>query len=228
MSESAGALTQLRAWLAQRELGENTRLPPERELCALLGVSRGDLRKGLEILEREGVIWRRVGKGTFLGIPPADETWSLSSTVERSSPAEVMRARIKLEPALAFEAALHATKAHLEEMRRCINAGQAATTWREYETCDNRFHKTVAEATGNTVLTALFDQLNAVRRAVVWKRERTGPEGPPADHHSHAEHRRIFDAIASRDAREAEAAMRAHIEKVSVKLLQVAAEAEVE
>src|SRR6056297_2855036 len=120
MWESAGALTQLRAWLAQRGLPENARLPPERELCTLLGVSRGDLRKALDVLEREGAIWRRVGKGTFLGIPPAEEAWSLTAIVAQCSPAEVMHARIKLEPALAFEAALHATRGHLDDLQRCV------------------------------------------------------------------------------------------------------------
>jgi DNA-binding FadR family transcriptional regulator len=40
-----GALIQLRAWLAQRDLPEDGRLPPERELIEILGVTRGELRK---------------------------------------------------------------------------------------------------------------------------------------------------------------------------------------
>ncbi len=49
-----GALTQLRAWLAQRDLPANTRLPAERELCELLGVSRGELRKALAVAGEGG------------------------------------------------------------------------------------------------------------------------------------------------------------------------------
>jgi DNA-binding GntR family transcriptional regulator len=45
----------------------HSRLPPERQLCELLQVSRTALRNGLEELEREGRIWRHVGKGTFVG-----------------------------------------------------------------------------------------------------------------------------------------------------------------
>ena len=44
-TDEDGALTQLRAYLAQAEHGEMSRLPPERQLCQALGVSRAELRK---------------------------------------------------------------------------------------------------------------------------------------------------------------------------------------
>ena len=54
MTIDNGALTQLRAWLAQRDFSDNGRLPPERELIDILGVSRSDLRKALAALEKNG------------------------------------------------------------------------------------------------------------------------------------------------------------------------------
>jgi DNA-binding FadR family transcriptional regulator len=50
---SHAALVQLQAYLTQRDLPADSRLPPERELCESLGVSRGDLRKALAVLEPE-------------------------------------------------------------------------------------------------------------------------------------------------------------------------------
>lgn len=226
MQTGAGALTQLRAWLAQRGLSENQRLPAERQLCEILGVSRGELRKALLVLEDEGMLWRQVGKGTFTGIRPADDTVSLAAISARTSPSEVMRARVRFEPMLAFEAAQHATPTHLEELQRIMRASRAATSWRHYETCDNRFHRTLAEAAGNMVLLGLFDQLNALRRAVVWSRGRTGADRPPPDHHSYAEHDRIFAALAARDARAAQAAMHAHLATVERGLAEIMEAAE--
>ena len=75
MDHGQSALTQLKAYLAQLNLPENARLPAERELCDVLGVSRGELRKALALLEAEGEVWRHVGKGTFLGARPPDGTF---------------------------------------------------------------------------------------------------------------------------------------------------------
>lgn len=41
------------------------RLPTERELSETMGVRRRALRRALESLEAEGLVWRKQGKGTF-------------------------------------------------------------------------------------------------------------------------------------------------------------------
>ena len=86
MTTAEGALIQLRAWLAQRDLPTDGRLPPEREFADLLGVSRGDLRKALAKLERNGELWRRVGKGTFFGPKPSDELSVVETVAETVAP----------------------------------------------------------------------------------------------------------------------------------------------
>jgi DNA-binding FadR family transcriptional regulator len=220
------ALTQLRAWLAQRALPASARLPPERELCDILGVSRGDLRKALAVLEGEGELWRHVGKGTFLGERPAAEFASVAAVAARTSPAEVMRARLVIEPELAREAALHATAGDLRQLKSSLSGARGSATWRQYETWDNRLHRGIAEAAHNPALLAVFDTLNAVRRTVVWGRLRDDAPRPPQNHHSFAEHDAIVTAIENRDRAAAASRMRLHLQSVEALLLAHAEAAE--
>jgi DNA-binding FadR family transcriptional regulator len=220
------ALVQLQAYLAQHDLPKGGRLPPERELCETLGVSRGDLRKALDVLEKDGHIWRHVGKGTFVGSGPIEETIGISEIAGHTSPADVMRARLIIEPEIAREAALHARLADIEAMRQSLIRTREAQTWRQYENFDNLLHRQIAEASRNTVLLGLFDVLNAVRRTVVWGRLRADGARPPADHHSFADHERIVEAIAERDLAGAAAAMRLHLQQVAQRLIPVREAAE--
>lgn len=213
------ALTQLRAFLAQKQLPPSTRLPPEREFSELLGVSRGDLRKALSVLEKHGELWRHVGKGTFIGARPVAEMSSIGEIAAQTSPGEVMRARLAIEPELAREAALHATAGDIAEMKLCVSGARGAETWRQYENWDNRLHRAIAAAAHNALLLAIFDTVNAVRRTVVWGRLRDESPHPPADHHSFAEHEAIVEAIEERDLGAAALRMRHHLEAVQALLL---------
>src|SRR3954466_3731184 len=57
----------LRAWLGTGRHRPGERLPPEQELSAHLGISRGTLRTALQRLEETGEIVRRQGSGTYVG-----------------------------------------------------------------------------------------------------------------------------------------------------------------
>jgi DNA-binding FadR family transcriptional regulator len=218
-TSEARLLDRLRSYLAAPDVAEDGRLPPERELAQDLGVGRAELRKALAVLEAEGQLWRHVGKGTFVGPRPLDTASGIAALARRSNPAEAMAARLAIEPEIARLAAFNATPSHVAEMRMCLEKSRAAQTWRQYEVWDNRLHRTVAEATQNSVLVGLLDTLNAVRRAVTWGRLRVHPLRPSPDHHSFAEHDILVDAIEHRDLGAAAQAMRTHLKSVERNLL---------
>ena len=56
----------LLASIQEGQIGANECLPSERELCARFDVSRVTIRKAVDELEAEGVIYRFPGKGTFV------------------------------------------------------------------------------------------------------------------------------------------------------------------
>ena len=58
-----------------RGLSTGDRLPPERELCATLGISRITLRKALAHLVERGVVTASHGRGWFLAAPGASRDW---------------------------------------------------------------------------------------------------------------------------------------------------------
>ncbi|MGH2890659.1 MAG: GntR family transcriptional regulator, partial [Solirubrobacteraceae bacterium] len=62
-----GAEHALRNWLAPGRYRQGDRLPPEHEVAAMLGVSRGTLRSALQRREESGEIVRRQGSGTYVG-----------------------------------------------------------------------------------------------------------------------------------------------------------------
>lgn len=211
-------IEKLRAYLETAELGEDGRLPAERDLAETLDMGRTVLRKALATLQSQGLVWRHVGKGTFMGERPVDSAADINALVLRTNPMEVMTARLTYEPEIARLAAGNATGAQINELRACAQKCFQATTWRQYEHCDNRLHRILGEATQNTLLLALLDTLTTVRRAVNWGRRRQNPDCPPRDHHSFEEHDRIIEAVAARDGQAAADAMRAHLRSVEQKL----------
>ena len=167
------------------------------------------------------MIWRHVGKGTFVtdgASPKADQPRPMMDLGRQLTPFRMMRARTAIEPAIAREAAVNASGEALTKMRRAIDRAKDATTWREYEIQDDLFHRSVAEASDNLLLLTLFDQLNEVRRAVTWGNVTRETERPPRDHSSFPEHDAIAEAIASRDPAAAYEAMRKHLGSVAKRL----------
>jgi DNA-binding FadR family transcriptional regulator len=212
---------QLEAFIAEGGYGPGDRLPPERDLIARLGLGRAALRRALEHLERRGLIWRHVGKGTFVAGPrdglatPADP---FSEIGKQLTPFRMMRARICVEPAITREAAMNASHEGLAAIEAAMAHARAASSWSEYERQDDGFHRAIAEAADNALLLGLFDSLNAVRREVALGAVERTTARPPAEHTSFAEHEAITAAIRARDPDAAYAGMRKHLQSVAARL----------
>lgn len=196
----------------------NDRLPPERELSDKIGVTRGELRRALADLEASGLIWRHVGRGTFIGARPVLNLADVAYLGELASPAQVIAARLAIEPELARLAATHGAKADIDEIGMCATRCREATDWRGYEGWDNNFHHAVAKATHNKLLIYLFETLNVVRRSTVWGQLRS-TQLPARDHKSFGEHDVILTAITNRDQAKAGQAMRDHLLSVRDRFL---------
>ena len=88
------ALAELRRRLEAGDY-DNLRLPPERELAAMLGVGRRAVREALDALEKEGSVWRRQGQGTFAaGSHTLLGEQEIARLAHRVNPLEAIEARL--------------------------------------------------------------------------------------------------------------------------------------
>ena len=94
---------QIRQLIDRGEYPVGGRLPAERELADMRGVSRPTVREALIALEVEGRLRIKVGSGIYVNAPPASEQEAHAGTIE--GPFEVLRARAFVESAVAEEAA---------------------------------------------------------------------------------------------------------------------------
>ena len=89
---------QIRQLIDQGEYAVDSRLPAERELADMLGVSRPTVREALIALEVEGRLRIKVGSGVYINAPPASEH---EADAGHEGPFEVLRARAFVEGAVA-------------------------------------------------------------------------------------------------------------------------------
>ncbi|WP_058275287.1 FadR/GntR family transcriptional regulator [Ruegeria atlantica] len=203
----------------------NDRLPPERELCQWLGTTRNQLRRVLAELEAQGLIWRHVGRGTFVGARPVLNLTDVTYLGAQIKPEQVVGVRFTIEPQLSRLAALHSTRSDREQMRLCVERCRAAEDWRTYEAWDNNLHHAIARATRNQLFLYFFETLNSVRRSIVWGQPRKTYK-PPDDYSSFREHDLILSAISSGEGEQAAQAMLAHLRSVYSRVLPASLEAD--
>jgi GntR family transcriptional repressor for pyruvate dehydrogenase complex len=200
------------------ELKPGDRLPPERELGELLGVSRVSIREALHELESRGLIDRRPGRGTIV-VSPGDRGTALGSALasmlERSDDgshelARIMELRAVIEPPIAALAALRVTDRDVTQLRRLVEAMEREADLEAYAKLDRAFHQAISQYTHNPLLAQLTDLI----ATQIKPSRRRGLQSPERRLASSAAHRRIFEAIARHDSGAAEREARSHVEEV--------------
>jgi GntR family transcriptional regulator, transcriptional repressor for pyruvate dehydrogenase complex len=198
------------------ELAPGTILPTEPELCAILGVSRTVLRDAVRALVARGLLSVRQGRGTMVA-QPSDEAFSTAmvALLARSglAVAEVMDARQTVEVMLVRLAAAAGTQAdwdELERTERALMEAIAAADDAAAHAAHAEFHAGILRATHQPALVLMLGPMHKVTQLTGTTSVRSGI---PADWDLDA-HRAILEALRLGDADAAEAAMRAHFERL--------------
>ncbi|MER5716215.1 FadR/GntR family transcriptional regulator [Streptomyces sp. NPDC002132] len=215
MSLTDKAITRIRELIATGALPPGSKLPPEQELAAQLGLSRNLAREAVKALSVARVLEVRRGDGTYVtSLQPSLLLEGLGGAVEllQGDPGAVldlMEVRRLLEPAVAALAVARISDDGLAEVRRHLDAMRAARDDIERLTVhDAAFHRAIADITGNETLIMLLEGIaGRTLRARIWR----GLVDTRAAGRTLAEHEAIYAALTARDAGLSQAAALLHV-----------------
>ena len=206
---------QIEETILKGNLKPGDQLPAERDLADQFGVSRTAVREAVKALREKGLVEAYTGRGTFVtnGTSHAIRQ-SLDLMVRIGQPegaTYLAEVREILEPEIAALAALRAEEQHLGILREAVKLMDDSLHDAErFIEADLDFHLALAEAAANPIILSLIDSIVGLLRE---QRLRTfqSPNGAQRGQHYH---RRILEAVETRNEDRARSEMRAHLQQV--------------
>lgn len=193
------------------------KLPNERELALQLKTSRTAVRAALDMMERQGLVRRRVGSGTFLTEDARDIFGRMDQT--HAAPheavpsfAEIVEGRLLFEPAMMHLVVNRVQPHEIDEMRRILSEILEAPTWEDFKESIYALHRQMFASTKNKFLEQIMGSILDDRRAVLFDGHDTDKPAPlPVKQQTHKDLSAIVEAIARRDAKRAEELVSDHL-----------------
>lgn len=215
MSLTDRAIDQIRELIRTGALPPGSKLPPEPDLAAQLGLSRNLAREAVKALAVARVLEVRRGDGTYVtSLQPSLLLEGLGGAVEllqgdSAALQDLMEVRRLLEPVATALAANRINDDQLTEIKSHLDAMREARDDVELlNRHDAAFHRAVVAATGNeTLLTILEGVSGRTLRARIWR----GLVDDEAAGRTLAEHEAIYSALVTRDSALSQAAALLHV-----------------
>ena len=216
ISVAEQAIDKIYDLIRTQNLKENDRLPPERELSEMLGISRNSLREAIRVLDMLGIIRVDQGSGMVIDTTKVSDSvtrhLSFALLLNRDKLRELFEARLVVETECAGYAAERATPAEIEGLRAAYAKLVESRTDRakgiQYEL---QIHALIARAAHNTVLEKI---LSSLRQILKESRETTVPSTGVTPMTVESQEK-IIDAIGRHDQAAARALMYEHIAAVA-------------
>jgi len=207
--------------IKERSLRPGDKLPPERELAAMMEVSRPSLREALQALSILNVIEIRQGNGTYItSLEPSllVEHLDFVFSLDDSTFLELLEARKVLEAGTVALAAQRITDDEIAELETCLaKSHKSVEDYQAFLQTDLDLHERITEAARNPVLTRI---MAAVSQLGIASRRRT-VEIPGVPEQVLEDHRAIVIALKTRDPEAARQVMLQHLNNVEQYLRKV-------
>ncbi|WP_173922664.1 FadR/GntR family transcriptional regulator [Agromyces sp. Marseille-P2726] len=212
-------LEHVEARLLSGDLRPGDRLPGERALSAELGVGRSSVREALRVLEVLGLIRTHAGSGPNAGAiiisTPGggmSALMRLQVAVRGFAVSDIVRTRLILETSVAGDLAEAAERVDLSGAEALLDAMDSPDlSPPEFLALDAAFHLTLAEASGNQVITATMAGLRSGIEGYALAGLATISDWAATSARLRREHRGIVDAIRAADAATARTRVHDHI-----------------
>jgi DNA-binding FadR family transcriptional regulator len=196
--------------IREGRLVPGAKIPNERELAAQLNTSRTAVRSALAMMERQGLVDRKIGSGTFL----TEDALSVFESMDQTSVdahddvpsfVEIAEGRLLFEPAMMALACSRAEDGDIDRMHMILDRILGAPSWHEFKEQIYALHSQMYAATKNRFLMQIMESILADRRAVAFDgRDGENPAPLAVRQQTHKDLSAIVRAIAERDAKRAE------------------------
>jgi DNA-binding FadR family transcriptional regulator len=187
--------------ISSGRLKKGEKIPAEPELMEFYQVGRSTIREAIKTLAIAGILKVQQGSGTFVASKIKDE--SLTQRLRRADFEEVNTVRAVLENEIVRLACTNRTAADIARMQELLEQRKIAIAANQQKKCteaDIAFHISIAKASGNRVLSDLYENFSLVLHDFFEKRE----ENIELFHRSQQSHEDLAIAIANKDQKSAE------------------------
>ena len=213
--------------ILDRKLVSGQKLPTEKELGEMFGVSRTALREALQMLSAKGLITIRKGSGIYVNdFASMDASKNLSLYLElnfdKAYALHLVHVRQIYEPEIARLAATHRTDADLDILTMNLEAfSDENISSKRHAELDLEFHSKIAAACGNPIIFLIMEPIINLMpkiKSLIFSKVRHNVIYNALDCHQ-----KIFDQIKARNPEGAAIAMRDHLkiaEQDTLKLIE--------
>ncbi len=208
-------IIQIQEMVMDDKLKKGDKLPPERELAELLGVSRTSIREALRALQVMGLIECKQGEGNFIRSNFDDilfQPLSVIFKLQESKPEEILELRKMLEIETAALAARKITNQEIEELGLIMNQLKECEDEDTRVKLDKEFHYKIANISKNSLILNILNVISSLMDFFIKDARKIILSNKDNKQLLIKHHEDIYNALSKKNASEASIYMAKHME----------------